>query len=153
MSSARDWRKKNPEKAKSYRIAYVRANKLKVSRSKKVWADKNRETLREKARIYYHASYKRRAREAQLMREFGITMEEYEHILDAQGGVCAICEGESDARGRDFAVDHDHFTGKIRGILCRGCNVGIGNLKEDVETLKRAIKYLESPRGTILRGR
>jgi len=60
-------------------------------------------------------------------------------MLREQGGICAICLQTS---GK-WHLDHNHKTGKIRGILCHHCNTGLGNLKDDVAVLKRAIAYLE----------
>lgn len=76
-----------------------------------------------------------------LMRNYGITKEEYDRILAEQGGVCGIC-GKDDPNQK-LSVDHNHETGKVRGLLCSTCNRGIGLLNDDVDVLKRAIYYLE----------
>ena len=102
--------------------------------------------MRETARKYYHERYKTKARDSLLKRCFGITLEEYGKMLENQGDVCAICGGSPDAKGKEFAVDHDHNTGKIRALLCRGCNVGIGNLKDDPELLEKAAAYIRANR-------
>jgi hypothetical protein len=77
---------------------------------------------------------------------YGITLEEFEKILAEQGGVCAVCgETESDVqygRLRPLSVDHDHVTGKIRGLLCNSCNRGIGLLGDNVTRLEQAVYYL-----------
>lgn len=65
----------------------------------------------------------------------------YFETLAAQGGGCAIC-GDTPADGRRLDVDHDHETGRIRGLLCMPCNIGIGNLREDPARLAAAIEYL-----------
>lgn len=79
-----------------------------------------------------------------LMRTFEMTLEQYETLLAAQGGGCAICEATP--RSKRLAVDHDHQTGLIRGLLCERCNHQVlGAAKEDVNVLKRAIRYLEHP--------
>lgn len=85
---------------------------------------------------------------------FGLTPDQYLEMLNAQGGVCAICEApesSTDAKGRikALAVDHDHATGAIRGLLCANCNKGIGNLGDSVETLIAAAAYLEAARGVM----
>jgi len=73
----------------------------------------------------------------------GITKAEYESILVAQDRKCAICCSEEPGRqDRHFAVDHDHTTGKIRGLLCQKCNCGIGLLKDDIYLLEKALIYL-----------
>ena len=81
-------------------------------------------------------------------RNYGITSEQYQAFLVDQGGVCAICQRPEDAKhkgsARSLSVDHDHGTGRIRGLLCRSCNAGIGFLNDDANLLARAIKYLIS---------
>ena len=85
-----------------------------------------------------------------LRKFFGIGLTEYNEKHSAQQGLCAICGNEETTRhvGKDtpknLAVDHNHATGQIRGLLCRGCNQGIGNFKEDLQRLKKAVAYLES---------
>lgn len=74
---------------------------------------------------------------------YGITGEQYEAILAAQGGVCFICE--KPPRSKRLAVDHDHETGKVRGILCRRCNHRLlGSAHDATHILRRAILYLEN---------
>lgn len=77
-----------------------------------------------------------------LKRTYGITVDEYEAMLESQGGVCAICGGTEKIEGRLMAVDHCHTTGAIRGILCSNCNRSIGLLGDNIDILKSAIKYL-----------
>jgi len=78
-----------------------------------------------------------------LKRMYGLTIEEYDAILMSQGGLCLICHTDTPGgRGR-FHVDHDHDTGKIRGLLCHGCNIAIGHMREDPRILRSAADYLE----------
>ncbi len=82
---------------------------------------------------------------------YGISMEDYEKLLNDQNGVCAICERSPDEVGV-LAVDHDHkccpnekTCGKcIRSLLCTDCNISIGRFNDDVERLERAAQYLKS---------
>lgn len=78
-----------------------------------------------------------------LRTRYGITSADYEELLKAQDYKCAICEREQCKTGRNFAVDHNHETNKIRGLLCSNCNVGIGNLKDSIPLLRKSIDYLE----------
>jgi hypothetical protein len=78
------------------------------------------------------------SREYHLRRRYGIGQKDFEELLDEQGGVCAIC-GTPDPEH----VDHDHVTGWIRGILCFNCNGGLGQFRDDVEYLAKAITYLK----------
>lgn len=73
---------------------------------------------------------------------YGITAEVYDDLLEYQKGVCAIC-GKPDTR-KMLGVDHNHLTGKVRGLLCHSCNVLIGHARENTEILNKAIAYLES---------
>lgn len=72
--------------------------------------------------------------------KYGITLEQYELMLEAQGQSCAICLSEFDGTPH---IDHDHVTQQVRGLLCMSCNVSIGRMKDDAEALRRAAKYLE----------
>lgn len=78
-----------------------------------------------------------RAKMYKVTKEFLVDMHE------KQQGKCAIC-GEIPKSERGLHVDHCHTTGAVRGLLCHGCNTGIGALKEDAEILSNAIKYLRS---------
>lgn len=78
---------------------------------------------------------------------YGITVEDFDRMLEEQGGVCAICRQEETAADRRtgikrLSVDHCHETGEVRGLLCRACNNGIGQLRHDVRLLQAAIGYL-----------
>lgn len=84
----------------------------------------------------------RRHMARRLRLRYGIDVEMYDDLLEYQKGVCAIC-GKPDPR-KMLGVDHNHETGKVRGLLCHSCNVLIGHAREDVEILKKAVAYLES---------
>lgn len=77
-----------------------------------------------------------------LRSKFGMTVEQKDQMMISQDNRCAICS--SQFKDRSYAcVDHDHKTGKIRQLLCRGCNAGIGNLKENPMIIKAALLYVE----------
>lgn len=73
------------------------------------------------------------------LRKYGITEDEYQSLFNKQGGVCAICGGVPDTRWKMLAVDHDHQTGKVRGLLCMVCNTMLGRLENRLEV---TLKYL-----------
>lgn len=81
-----------------------------------------------------------------LRADFGLSLEDYNTMLEAQGGVCAICkQPETHKRNgklKALAVDHHHGTGKIRALLCCDCNTGIGKLKDSPEILIAAAEYI-----------
>lgn len=84
---------------------------------------------------------KKRQRELYLRKTYGIGNEDYEGLLAQQGGCCAICLCRP--RTKLLAVDHDHLTGKIRGLLCGRCNHGLLRFaQEDITILRRAVAYL-----------
>jgi len=84
------------------------------------------------------------SRKAHLKRAFGISLEQYEEMLETQKGKCAIC---NDIKTHDkhgvLAVDHCHKTGNIRGLLCFKCNTVLGSVNDNIEILINAIKYLK----------
>lgn len=79
-----------------------------------------------------------------LQRKFGISEEKYNDLLIDQNSCCAICQRHQSNLSRKLAVDHNHLTGQVRGLLCPNCNTGIGNLRDNTEMLEKAIKYLNS---------
>ncbi len=78
----------------------------------------------------------------QMLRKYDLTEEEYEDMFIAQGRVCAICPNPP-RPNRKLAVDHCHETGRVRGLLCERCNVGLGMFKDNETLLLNAIGYLQ----------
>jgi hypothetical protein len=74
-------------------------------------------------------------------RNRGITVETYQAMRDAQKNVCAICD-LPDSRGR-LCIDHDHGTNKVRGLICRSCNLALGYFKDDSSRMRKAAEYIE----------
>lgn len=94
---------------------------------------------------YYDNSDRKFAyRKRYIEREFGIKYEDYDRMLEEQHGVCAICgKPETKPNAKYLAVDHNHETGEVRGLLCNNCNRALGLLKDDIEVLQNAINYLK----------
>ena len=112
---SREYRKRNPEKIKALNAKRAVTHKLENG-------------------------------EKNLLRQYGITMKQYYVLFEGQSGLCGICNKEevvmrAGVRAR-LAVDHNHFTGVIRGLLCHRCNAGLGLLYDDVQLLSSAIEYL-----------
>ena len=85
------------------------------------------------------------SRKAHLKRCFGITLEQYNKLSELQNHVCAICNSpETHYRNSVLSVDHNHQTGKIRGLLCSTCNRALGLFKDNRKNLINAIKYLKN---------
>ncbi len=74
------------------------------------------------------------------MRKFGMTLDEYDVMLDAQNGGCAICTRAPEETS--LHVDHDHSTGRIRALLCFQCNNALADFREDPDLLRNAVTYL-----------
>lgn len=88
------------------------------------------------------------ARQWRLNRYFGITIEQYEDLLKKQDGKCFICQ--KPPNGRHLAVDHDHHTGEIRGLLCTFCNRQVIGRLRDPDLLQRAVDYLRQGTGLFV---
>ena len=88
----------------------------------------------------YRAEHQKEKRAYRLMHEYGMTIEEYDNLFTAQNGVCAIC-GLPQSSKRLF-VDHSHETGKLRGLLCRRCNIVLGIMEDSTQLLIKAVDYL-----------
>ena len=83
-------------------------------------------------------------RRSKMKRLYGVSLEEYNAMLVAQGHRCGICGNtKPGVRIKYFSVDHCHTTGKVRGLLCERCNRGVGHFSDNTEYLRRAIKYLK----------
>jgi 5-methylcytosine-specific restriction endonuclease McrA len=79
----------------------------------------------------------RRSRVGHLKKTYGISIDDYNNLLERQDGLCAICKTD-----RNLVIDHCHDTSMVRGLLCQQCNSGIGMLKDDPDLLRAALQYL-----------
>ena len=127
------------EKARKHR-----ANPEPARERTRRWQADNPERVRQKNAQY--AAEGRKAisnRRSHLKRKYGITLEQYDEMLEAQGGRCAICR----RLPRDdisLHVDHHHDSGRLRGLLCFGCNVTVGHIREDHDRLRAIAEYLDT---------
>jgi hypothetical protein len=107
---------------------------------KRAWREAN--PGRQKAsRIKWKKLNPDKVRSLKLREKYGIGLDEYNKLLAIQNGVCKIC-GKSDSAGKNLAVDHDHVTKKVRGLLCSQCNTGLGMFQDSIEVLQKAQDYL-----------
>ncbi len=81
-----------------------------------------------------------------LEQRYGISLAEYEQLLADQDGCCGICARHAELFGKPLSVDHDHATGRVRGLLCDDCNLGLGKFRDRIDLLEAAIAYLRRPR-------
>ena len=102
---------------------------------------KAREYRKVRCRGCYRAKRQKSLRKWRLDETYGLTELQYELILKSQNGVCAICG--LPPMDQNLAVDHDHVTGKIRGLLHTACNLVLGNSNDNPHLLRAAADYLE----------
>jgi CRISPR/Cas system-associated protein Cas10 (large subunit of type III CRISPR-Cas system) len=106
-----------------------------------------KKNFRKNARGYYASRCNKctvdAQRESFLFKKYGITLKEYNTLLNNQNYTCAICKKPPQTKNRRLCVDHNHSTGEVRGLLCDLCNTALGKLQDDIGILKAAIKYLE----------
>lgn len=136
-------RRANPEKVhETYERGYERRREEILAQNRE-WQHKNLDKLR-----YYRRK-----------RMYGLEPEQFDALLVSQEGLCGICgiemhgAGELHVKGSDqrrtgICVDHDHETGAVRGLICPGCNKGLGYFKDDPDRLLAAVEYLLKHRRT-----
>lgn len=86
----------------------------------------------------------RNAHARALEKRYGITRKDYDDLYAAQGGVCYICR-RANGKTRRLSVDHDHVSGRVRGLLCRPCNNILGHLRDSIEAAERVVAFLKDP--------
>jgi hypothetical protein len=130
----KEWRKDNPDRVRVYDTNNRNKNR-----------EKRRKTWREWARAARLAD-PQMDRRSSLKKLYNLTIEQYDALLAAQNGQCAICRRDTPGNGRHkfFHVDHDHTTGAVRQLLCHGCNTGLGAFKDNPDLLRAAAAYLSS---------
>ena len=93
---------------------------------------------------YCKSCSKEQVRNTNYIRKFGITLEEYNQIFAEQEGKCGICSKHQ--LDKNLSVDHDHDTGEVRGLLCQPCNLGLGKLGDNIESIENTLRYLNNER-------
>lgn len=132
------------EKAKIY---YKKNRKRLILESVK-WGQNHPERRRLATTRYYenHRDRYYRWNRIRKLRSYGMSEAEYRDLLKEQKMACAICKTKAPGKKRkEFSVDHDHSTGKVRGLLCNRCNKSIGAFNDDPKLLAAALAYLISP--------
>ncbi len=124
-------RRADPEKGRVAARDYACRNSDKVRARHERYKAENPEKVKEVQR------------RSQLKSKYGLSVEDYDVLLEKQGGVCALCSS-SCSTGRRLAVDHDHSTDQVRGLLCSNCNQGLGKFNDDAGLLRKALEYLEA---------
>lgn len=141
----RDFREHNPEKSKQYSKEWFSKNKDAHRQTGKQWRIVNRERYNERVRNYRAKNpgpHRDQTKKSHLKREYGISIEQKQQMISAQNNCCAICLGPLIPHPY---VDHIHGTNPVivRGVLCGGCNLGLGHFKDSPERLIKAASYLQ----------
>ncbi len=125
---------KDRNQAKIHDRDYYHKNKEIRQSARKTWEETNKA---------YRLSWQR----TRNLNKYNITIEQYDDMFRRQNGLCNICFKPETLEYRGklklLSVDHCHVNGKVRGLLCNNCNLALGKFKDDILTLKSAIKYLE----------
>jgi hypothetical protein len=132
------WRKKNSEQVRKYRRWYMRR-----------WRSKNKKQHLSYIRNYYEKNKRKIAKQqrtSRLKRAFGLSLAAYRSLYKKQKGKCAICGKRGSGKRKRLFVDHDHRTGKVRGLLCNKHNRGLGHFNDDPLLLLKAAHYLKGSR-------
>lgn len=140
------YRKDNVEKIREYQKQYYIDNKERLQKRAKENRIEYRKNNVEKIREYqkqYDKDNSLKRKNSHIKRKYGVTLEEYDLMLNKQGSRCLICNRHQTEVKIPFGVDHDHKTGRIRGLLCNKCNQGLGLFNDDINILLKAIKYLK----------
>lgn len=131
------WAEANKEKDRALKKAYALSDAGK-QRRRELWAD---DPTRNKAWVQANPGKIREYARKYALKKYGLTPEQFRHMLQAQNGCCAICK-KPPKPGRKLCVDHHHGTSKTRSLLCVACNAGIGNFREEPRLMMAAIDYL-----------
>jgi len=131
----REYYKNHKDKSLAQKREYDKLHRNERS----IYNKKYRETHREKL-VAHQKEYRKAHREEILMKKYRLTIENYDKMLVAQNGVCAICGHPPN--WRCLSVDHNHITGNVRGLLCTNCNMMLGLVDDSIEILRSAIEYL-----------
>lgn len=152
---SREWYVANREDALAVSAQWAAANVERANATKEKWAQANSEKVKAATTKYRRRDPARaqRWREANpeavrviRLRKYGMTPAEWDNMFAGQGFQCGACGGE-DPLGANWATDHCHKTGKVRGILCSRCNLALGMAKDNPKTLRALAEYLEKQAG------
>lgn len=136
---SRRWRRNNPEKLKLINAEQHKKHAVKIAKHRKERYREDPEKFRKRGREqYWKNPGKQRARI--IKRLYNLTEDSYRELLDSTMGICPICKEEF--VDDTVCVDHDHKTGRIRGIICHRCNLLLGRFDDDIRLILNAIGYL-----------
>jgi hypothetical protein len=131
---------RNPEQFKTRARNWKAANPERTRELQQRHQERNRDKINQRSRDWYEANKARAAKQtrSRKLAGYGLTQAQFDAMLIAQNGNCAICMAPMDSP----RVDHCHKTGAVRGLLCKGCNSGLGMFRDQPSALMRAADYL-----------
>ena len=159
--SQANWRNANRSRLRQLHAEWRGRNRDRINESRRedYWANPEQSRERSRQSVSAHRKNSPEAwaatqarhftpsnkRRHNLRRNYNMTPEDYDLMLERQNGCCKIC-GTSDpqTRSKRFCIDHCHSTGAVRGLLCNSCNLGLGAFKDDAGNLEKAIAYLDA---------
>lgn len=141
LEKRRKWLEEHREELKAYHKKRYEDNKEEMKRQAREHREKNKDEINAKRRAFLKTAEGKKKLQVLNIEKSGLTYERYKEELEKQHGSCAIC-GEKGKEKR-LVIDHDHTTMLFRGLLCNNCNTMIGLSKDNTETLKAAIRYIE----------
>jgi hypothetical protein len=128
-------------------VACAKENSKRRVAASAEWKRENKDRVNKNNRLRYNSlspEEKKERMRRQQMALYGLTLEDYDNMLQEQGGVCACCGKPELKEGRtNLCVDHNHETGKVRALLCDYCNRGIGYFTDNIDKLRNCVLYLE----------
>jgi 5-methylcytosine-specific restriction endonuclease McrA len=141
------WGIKNPD----YNKNYYEANKPRLLAHQHAYYQRTKAARKEQAKTY-RGKNPDAIRDRRLQRYYGITSADYDLLYDVQGGLCAVCRRPDTSKARratpeQLAVDHNHDTGEVRGLLCTNCNLALGHLQDDPLRIAALLEYVEQRNG------
>jgi hypothetical protein len=138
------YRDANEDKISEYRTQYREIHKDKYREYARIYYQENKKKLQAQCKEYRNdPEIKKRRLAREIQKRYGISLQEYEELKAIQNNKCAICGGVQ-TKGKRWCIDHCHETGEVRGLLCDGCNLGLGLMGDNKEGLLRALAYLEN---------
>jgi len=133
------YRQKHPERAKAYMKKYREEHPEKFRAWKKKDREIHKDVISERTQKWRQANPDKMNGQ-RLRQRYSLSKADYEKLVKAQNGICAICGKEPN--GHRLFIDHDHKTGNMRGLLCRNCNFALELFEDDSKRLLSAINYL-----------
>jgi hypothetical protein len=131
------WRKNNPERTKELNKRWHKNNPERRKELNKRWRENNPEKVKEMEK------------KSLLKNNYNIDINDYNNMLTLQVSGCTICGKSITENGKALAVDHDHETGAVRGLLCNSCNTALGLFNDNPELLRKAADYIEKHKSKL----